>query len=91
MDLDRPGRGVRRLVLKAQKLEYRDPENVRLLITVADVTDARAAEKLKDDLVREKAVLLQEVQHRVANSLQIIASVLMQSARTVNSDESSGT
>jgi two-component sensor histidine kinase len=88
MDLDHPGREVRRLVLKAQKLEYGDPENVRLLLTVADVTDARAAEKLKDDLVREKAVLLQEVQHRVANSLQIIASVLMQSARTVNSDES---
>jgi two-component sensor histidine kinase len=32
-------------------------------------------------------MLLQEVQHRVANSLQIIASVLMQSARTVQSEE----
>jgi len=31
--------------------------------------------------------LLQELQHRVANSLQIIASVLMQSARRVQSDE----
>jgi two-component sensor histidine kinase len=38
---------------------------------------------LKDDLLREKAVLHQELQHRVANSLQIIASVLMQSARRV--------
>ncbi|SHH07361.1 Two-component sensor histidine kinase, contains HisKA and HATPase domains, partial [Kaistia soli DSM 19436] len=36
---------------------------------------------------REKAILLQEVQHRVANSLQIIASVLMQSARKVQSGE----
>ena len=52
-----------------------------------DVTDARIAEKLKDDLLKEKAVLLQELQHRVANSLQIIASVLMQSARRVQSDE----
>ena len=42
--------------------------------------------KLKDDLL-EKAVLLQELQHRVANSLQIIASVLMQSARKVQSEE----
>ncbi len=41
----------------------------------------------KDDLLRDKAVLLQELQHRVANSLQIIASVLMQSARKVQSEE----
>jgi two-component sensor histidine kinase len=57
------------------------------LMTVADVTDARLAERVKDDLSRERAVLLQEVQHRVANSLQIIASVLMQSARNVQSEE----
>jgi two-component sensor histidine kinase len=57
------------------------------LLAVVDVTDARAAEKLKDDLLREKAILLQEVQHRVANSLQIIASVLMQGARKMQSDE----
>jgi two-component sensor histidine kinase len=50
----------------------------------------RAAAKQKDDLVREKAILLQEVQHRVANSLQIIASVLMQSARKVQSEEARG-
>jgi two-component sensor histidine kinase len=60
---------------------------VRLLLSVADVTDARAAEKLKDDLLREKAILLQEIQHRVANSLQIIASVILQSARKVQSEE----
>jgi len=33
---------------------------------------------------------LQEVQHRVANSLQIIASLLMQSARRVQSEEARG-
>jgi len=78
---------VRRLVVKAQKLEYGDPDVTRLLVTISDVTDARVAEKLKDDLLRERAVLLEEIQHRVANSLQIIASVLMQSARTVQSEE----
>ncbi len=87
MDLSRPGTPTRRLVINAQKLEYGDPGQVRLLVAVADVTDARLAEKLKDDLVREKGVLLQELQHRVANSLQIIASVLLQSARRVQSDE----
>ncbi|MCV9965683.1 sensor histidine kinase [Pararhizobium sp. BT-229] len=86
MDLKRPGHDTRRLVLSAQKLDYADA-SVRLLLTVADVTDARIAEKLKDDLLRDKAILLQEVQHRVANSLQIIASILLQSARKVQSEE----
>ncbi len=87
MDLNRDGLGSRRLVLNAQKLNYGDPGHIRLLLAVSDVTDARLAEKLKDDLLREKAILLQEVQHRVANSLQIIASILMQSARLVQSEE----
>ena len=87
MDLVRVGRPDRKLVLNAQKLDYGQDEVVRVLLTIADVTDARQAEKLRDDLLREKAILLQELQHRVANSLQIIASVLMLSARRVNSDE----
>ena len=81
MDLKRPGRDPRRLVLTAHRLNYGDATNERLLLTVLDVTDARLADRLKDDLLREKAILFQELQHRVANSLQIIASVLMLSAR----------
>lgn len=77
----------RRLVLKARKLDYGDMEQARVLLTICDVTEARISAKLKDDLLREKAILLQELQHRVANSLQIIASVLMQSARRVQSEE----
>ena len=79
--------GARRLVLNAQKVAYGDEDHGYILLSVADVTDARLAAKLKDDLLREKAILLQEVQHRVANSLQIIASVILQSARKVSSDE----
>jgi two-component system, sensor histidine kinase PdtaS len=90
MDLKRAGKVSRRLVINARKLEYFDADNVRLVVSVADVTDARISEKLKDDLLREKAILLQELQHRVANSLQIIASVLMQSARRVRSEQARG-
>ncbi|MGZ6037956.1 MAG: sensor histidine kinase [Phenylobacterium sp.] len=90
MDLRRDGENARRLVITAHMLEYGDPANVRLLLAVSDVTDARLAERLKDDLLREKAILFQELQHRVANSLQIIASVLMQSARRVSSEETRG-
>jgi two-component sensor histidine kinase len=87
MDLKNGHGAPRRLVLNAQKLDYGDEAHRYILLSVADVTDARLAAKLKDDLLREKAILLQEVQHRVANSLQIIASVILQSARKVTSEE----
>ena len=86
MDLKRPGSGARRLVLTAHRLNYADQANERLLLTLSDVTDARLSERLKDDLLREKGILFQELQHRVANSLQIIASVLMLSARRVSAE-----
>jgi len=81
------GKPPRRLVLNAHKLDYDDAGRVRILLSIADVTDARIAEKFKNDLLRDKSILLQEVQHRVANSLQIIASIMMQSARRVQSSE----
>lgn len=88
MDLKSERLGVRNLLLNAHLLTWGDGSQVRILLGMADVTDARTNEKLKDDLLREKALLLQEVQHRVANSLQIIASVILQSARKVQSEES---
>ena len=47
----------------------------------------RAAEREKDELLRQKEMLLEEMRHRVANSLQIIASILLLKARTVQSEE----
>ena len=88
MDLEIERLGTRRIVLNAHKLDYADKDNVRLLLSVSDVTELRIAEKFKDDLVRDKAILVREMQHRIANSLQIIASLIMQSARNVQSDDS---
>jgi two-component sensor histidine kinase len=90
IDLVRNGAEPRYLVVNARKLDDGDNDRVRLLLAVSDVTFARAEARQKDDLIREKAILLQEVQHRVANSLQIIASLLMQSARKVQSEEVRG-
>ncbi|MCW6512427.1 sensor histidine kinase [Lichenifustis flavocetrariae] len=90
MELKSPQLGTRHLIINVQKLVYADKQNVRLLVAIADVTDIRRSEKLKDDLLREKAVLIMEIQHRIANSLQIIASLIMQSARNVQSDEIRG-
>ena len=40
-----------------------------------------------EELLRQKEVLLQEMQHRVANSLHIIAGILLLKARSVPSEE----
>ena len=90
LTLQRGASDPRRLIINAHKLDYTGAEDAQILLSVSDVTDARRSEKQKDDLLREKAILLQELQHRVANSLQIIASILMQSARKVQSEETRG-
>ena len=90
MDLKRSDQDARALVVNARRLEYPLGARALLLLTVSDITEARLSEKLKDDLLREKTILLQEVQHRVANSLQIIASVILQNARRVQSEETRG-
>lgn len=87
MDLVRLGQGMRKLILNAHRLDYAGSGDVRIALAVSDVTAVRLAEKAKDAAVLETQILLQELQHRVANSLQIIASVLMQSARRVQSDD----
>jgi two-component system, sensor histidine kinase PdtaS len=90
MDVMAANGGTRNLVLNARKLDYGTTQPVRLLLAIADVTEIRRSDRQKDELLRERAILLQEVQHRVANSLQIIASVLMVSARKVQSEETRG-
>ena len=89
-DLVRRDQETRHLVLNATRLEGATMQQTRVLLAITDVTAMRAEAQQKADLIREKAVLLQEFQHRIANSLQIIASVLMQSARRVQSEESRG-
>lgn len=86
-ELKTPGRDPRCLVLNAHKLSYGEGGATRMLLAIADITAAQIARKLNEDLARDKSILMQELQHRVANSLQIIASVLMQSAKNVQSEE----
>ena len=86
-DFAGPGGSVRNLVLKAQRLPFAEPNQLRILVTLIDGTEARAAAKIRDDLIHDHEILLGEIQHRVANSLQIIASLLLQDARSVCSEE----
>jgi two-component sensor histidine kinase len=87
MDLMQPAGPTRRLIVQARRLVYLDLAQTRILVAVSDVTDARADAVLKEDALRQNSVLLHEVRHRVANSLQIIASLLLQNARATESEE----
>jgi chemotaxis protein methyltransferase CheR len=79
--------GRRTLLLNARQVFDEANPNSAILLAIEDVTDRRAAEREKDELLREKEMLLEEMRHRVANSLQIIASILLLKARTVQSEE----
>lgn len=87
MDLVRPAKDTLRLLINAHTLDYFEAESIRVVLAITDVTSQRLADKVRDCLFCEKQLLLNEIQHRVANSLQIIASVLLQSARKVQSNE----
>lgn len=89
-----PGIGYRKMLLNARKVYYEASPNTTLLLGIEDVTERRALERereellrQKDALLREKDVLLEELQHRVANSLQIIAAIILMKSRSVHSEE----
>jgi PAS domain S-box-containing protein len=82
-----PTIGRRVMLLNARQVFDEDGSATALLLAIEDVTQRRDTEREKDDLLRQKEILLQEMQHRVANSLQIIASILLLKARTVQSAE----
>lgn len=82
-----PHIGRRMMLLNARQVFDEEHPDSALLLAIEDVTERHAAEREKDELLREKELLLQEMQHRIANSLQIIASILMLKARTVQSEE----
>ena len=79
--------GRRALLLNARQVFDEANPDSTLLLAIEDVTQRRASEREKDELLREKELLLEEMRHRVANSLQIIASILLMKARTVQSEE----
>jgi len=91
---DFPQIGRRTMLLNARQVVYQDSKNSTILLAIRDITSRRRIEREKErlqnqtqELLRQKDVLLREMEHRVANSLQIIASILLIKARAVSSEE----
>ncbi len=79
--------GKRIMLLNARAVFNQKNANTLILLAIEDVTTRRAIEAETTELLAQKEILLQEMQHRVANSLQIIASILLLKAKTVQSEE----
>src|SRR6187401_2754150 len=82
-----PDLGLRTMCLNARHVSYKGGAGTTILLGIEDVTERRVLEREKDELLRQKDVLLEELQHRIANSLQIIASIILLKARAVQSEE----
>ncbi|MEA2986462.1 MAG: hypothetical protein QOD94_2716 [Alphaproteobacteria bacterium] len=84
---DFPTIGRRTMLLNARTVFYEGNNSTSLLVAIEDITRRRTLEREKDELLRQKDLLLEEMNHRVNNSLQIIASILLLKAQTVQSVE----
>src|ERR1700691_4412299 len=82
-----PNLGHRTMCLNGRQVFYEGGADTTILLGIEDVTERRLLERQKDELLIQKDMLLNEVQHRIANSLQIIAGIILSKASTVSSEE----
>jgi two-component sensor histidine kinase len=87
VERDFPRIGPRSMLLNARKVFYESKGHTTILLGLEDVTERRRTERALQKLLEQQEMLAAEMSHRVANSLQIIASILLLKARTVDSAE----
>lgn len=78
--------GFRTMLINAREIRYENGRK-KMLLSIFDITEQRALEEEKERLLQQKEILLKEMSHRIANSLQLIASILTLKAATVESME----
>src|ERR1700678_3620023 len=79
-----PKRDPRTMCLIARQVFYKEGAETTILLGIEDVTVRRTLEHEKDNLLRQKDILLEEIHHRLANSLHIIAGIILMKANTVS-------
>jgi PAS domain S-box-containing protein len=95
-EFERPLGTLGKRTMQLNALPIRDEGGKRrtVLLAIRDITERRVAEQDKqklleraEDLLRQQKTLLREMEHRIANSLQIIASILLLKAGSGTSEE----
>lgn len=81
------GLGRRIITLNAREVFCGVNAPVTVLLEIDDITERRSVERQQQLLIDRKDLLLEEMQHRITNSLQLIASILLLKARSVGSAE----
>ena len=86
--------GKRTIQLNALPLRETGDRSKMVLVAIKDITERRVAEQEKqrllehtEELLEQQKTLLREMRHRISNSLQIIASILLLKAGSVTSEE----
>jgi PAS domain S-box-containing protein len=86
--------GKRTIHLNALPIRDDSGDSRMVLLAIKDITERREAEQEKqrllehtEQLLEQQKTLLREMRHRIANSLQIIASILLLKAGSVSSEE----
>lgn len=89
-----PRIGQKCLVVGVREVFFAQNVHKAIFLSLQDVTQRRLIENEKESLLsetrrllQEKQVLLLEMQHRIFNSLQIIANILMMKTRATTSQE----
>src|SRR6476469_1477883 len=86
--------GKRTIQLNALPIRDDSGKSRMVLLAIKDITERRVAEQETqrllehtEELLEQQRTLLREMRHRIANSLQIIASILLLKAGAVTSEE----
>lgn len=79
--------GSRVMIINARSMKLNNG-NYDVFVSITDTTDDRKIQRDKENLMLQKDILLKEMRHRIANSLQLIASIILLKADSVKSEES---
>lgn len=79
--------GWRTMMLSAREVTYENNKRKHLLLTIVDISEKELLDIEKEKLSKQKDLMMQEMKHRMANSLQLIASILILKSEAVESPE----